>query len=250
MFAEAFSINCELGLAERASRWMTSPFFEPDSTGRIDGVGAVVATFRWTPVGSETRLPTVSDGMFAEAFSINCELGLAERAPRWMTSPFFEPDSTGRIDGVGAVVARFRWTPVGSETPFWTVSSRVFAEGSAPLVSEVRAIVDDVGSTEDRPVAKGELGFCFESLSLKRPPNEGAKSVVKLGRAPVPGSRMRLRKASLLLAGRRDATATCEVPRSCDCATARRAASRTSLEIKSMPIDGSEAVADRDVGND
>jgi hypothetical protein len=250
LFAEAFSINCELGLAERASRWNNAPFCEPDSTGRIDGVGAVVATFRWTPVGSEARFATVSDGLFAEVFSINCELGLAERASRWIISPFCEPDSTGRIDGVGAVVATFRWTRVGSETPFWTVSSRVFAEGSAPLVSEVRAIVDGVGSTEDRPVAKGEPGFCFEALSLKRPPNEGAKSVVKLGRAPVPGSRMRLRNASLLLAGRTDTPATGDVPRSCDCATARRAASRTSLEIKSMPIDGSEAVADRDVGND
>ena len=216
----------------------------------IDGVGAVVARLRWTRVGSETRFPAVSDGLFAGAVSINSELGFTERVSRWMNAPFCEPDSTGMIDGVGAVVARLRWTRVGSETPFWTVSGRVFAEGSAPLVSEVRAIVDGVGSTEDRPVDKGELGFCFEALSLKRPPNEGAKSVVKLARAPVPGSRMRLRNASLLLAGRTDAPATGDAPRSCDCATARRAASRTSLEIKSLPIDGSEAVADRDVGND
>ena len=211
----------------------------------LDGLGGDCDSARLDWLAALESVASTVDG-----FSLNPGFGLAERASRWMTSPFFEPDSTGRIDGVGAVVARFRWARVGSETPFWTVSSRVFAEGSAPLVSEVRAIVDGVGSTEDRPVAKGELGFCFESLSLKRPPNEGAKSVVKLGRAPVPGSRMRLRNASLLLAGRTDTPATGDVPRSCDCATARRAASRTSLEIKSMPIDGSEAVADRDVGND
>ena len=91
---DGFSLNPGFGLAERASRWMTSPFFEPDSTGRIDGVGAVVATFRWTPVGSETRLPTVSDGMFAEAFSINCELVFTERASRWNNALFCEPDSS------------------------------------------------------------------------------------------------------------------------------------------------------------
>ena len=184
------------------------------------------------------------------AFSINTELGFTERASRWMNAPFCEPDSIEMIDGVEVVVARFRWTRVGLGTSFWTVSGRVFAEGSAPLVSEVRAIVDGVESTEDRPVANGELEFCFEALSLKSPPNAGDKSVVKLARAPVPGSRMRLRNASLLLAGRTDAPATGDAPRSCDCATARRAASRTSLEIESLPNDGSEAVADRDVGND
>jgi hypothetical protein len=82
LFAEAFSINCELGFTKRASRWITSPFCEPDSTGRIDGVGVVVARFRWTPVRLGTSFWTVSDGLFAEAFSINCELGFTERASR------------------------------------------------------------------------------------------------------------------------------------------------------------------------
>jgi hypothetical protein len=47
-----------------------------------------------------------------------------------------------------------------------------------------------------------------------------------------------------------DATATGEAPRICDSATARRAASRTPLEIGSLPIDGWEAVAEREAGND
>jgi hypothetical protein len=94
----------------------------------IDGVGAVVARFRWAPVGLETSFWTVSDGLFAEAFSINCELRFTERASRWMNTPFCEPDSACVIDGVGAVVARFRWAPVRLGTSFWTVSDGLFAE--------------------------------------------------------------------------------------------------------------------------
>jgi hypothetical protein len=113
---DGFSLNPGFGLAERASRWITSPFCEPDSAGRIDGVGVVVARLRCTPVGFGTSFLTVSDGLFAEAFSVNTELGFAERASRWMNAPFCEPDSAGRIDGVGAVVARFRCAPVGLGT--------------------------------------------------------------------------------------------------------------------------------------
>ena len=94
----------------------------------IDGVGGVVARFRWAPVGSETRFAAVSDGLFAEAFSVNTELGFTERASRWINAPFCEPDSIEMIDGVEVVVARFRWTRVGLGTSFWTVSDGVFAE--------------------------------------------------------------------------------------------------------------------------
>ena len=216
----------------------------------IDGVEVVVARFRWTRVGLGTSFWRVSDGVFAGAFSINSELGFTERASRWMNAPFCEPDSIEMIDGVEVVVARFRWTRVGLGTSFCTVSNGVFAEGSAPLDSEIRDGVDGDGRKGDRLDADGVPELGLKALSLKRSPKGGAKSVVKLGRVSIPGSRIRLRKASLLLAGRTDATATCEVPRICDSATARRAASRTSLAIGSLPIDGWEAVAEREVGND
>ncbi len=74
----------------------------------IDGVGVVVARLRWTRVGLGTSFWTVSYGVFAEAFSVNTELGFTERVSRWMNAPFCEPDSIERIDGVGGVVARFR----------------------------------------------------------------------------------------------------------------------------------------------
>ena len=88
----------------------------------IDGVGVVVARFRWTRVGLGTSFWTVSNGVFAGTFSINSELGFAERASRWINAPFCEPDSIEMIDGVGVVVARFRWTRVGLGISFWTVS--------------------------------------------------------------------------------------------------------------------------------
>ena len=246
----AFSINSELGFTERASRWMNAPFCEPDSIEMIDGVEVVVARFRWTRVGLGTSFWTVSDGVFAGAFSVNTELGFTERASRWMNAPFCEPDSTCVIDGVGAVVATFRWTPVGLGTRFAAISRWLLAEGSPLLGSGVGDGVDATGRKEDRLDADGIPELGLKALSLKRSPKGGAKSVVKLGRVSIPGSRIRLRKASLLLAGRTDATATCEVPRICDSATARRAASRTSLAIGSLPIDGWEAVAEREVGND
>jgi hypothetical protein len=250
LFAEGFSVNTELEFTERASRWMNAPFCEPDSIERIDGVGVVVARFRWAPVGTKTRLAAVSDGLVAEAFSVNTELGFTERASRWMNAPFCEPDSAFVIDGVGVVVARFCWAPVGTKIRLAAISRWLLAEGSPLLGSGVGDGVDVTGRKGDRLAADEDPGFGLEVESLKRSPKGGAKSVVKLGRAPVPGSRMRLRKASLLLAGRTDATATCEEPRICDSATARRAASRTPLAIGSLPIDGWEAVAEREVGND
>ena len=167
-----------------------------------------------------------------------------------MNTPFCEPDSTGRTDDAAVAVATFRCTPVGSETRLAAVSRWLLAEGSPLLASGVGDGVDATGRKGDRLAADGDPGFGLEVESLKRSPKEGAKSVVKLGRVSTPGSRMRLRKASLLLAGRTDATATGEAPRICDCATARRAASRTPLAIGSLPIDGWEAVAEREVGND
>ncbi len=167
-----------------------------------------------------------------------------------MNAPFCEPDSIEMIDGVGVVVATFRWTPVGTEIRFAAISRWLRAEGSPLLGSGVGDGVDATGRKGDRLAADGDPGFGLDVESLKRSPKGGAKSVVKLGRVSVPGSRIRLRKASLLLAGRTDATATCEVPRICDSATARRAASRTPLAIGSLPIDGWEAVAEREVGND
>ena len=42
----------------------------------------VVARFRWTRVGLGTSFWTVSNGVFAGAFSVNTELGFAERVSR------------------------------------------------------------------------------------------------------------------------------------------------------------------------
>ena len=167
-----------------------------------------------------------------------------------MNAPFCEPDSTGRTDDAAVAVATFRWTPVGTKTRLAAISLWLLAEGSPLLASGFGDGVDATGRKGDRLAADGDPGFGLEVESLKRSPKGGAKSVVKLGRVSTPGSRMRLRKASLLLAGRTDATATGEAPRICDCATARRAASRTPLAIGSLPIDGWEAVAEREVGND
>ena len=89
----------------------------------------------------------------------------------------------------------------------------MFAESSAPLGSEVRDGVDDDGKKDDKLDADGVPEFGLKSLSLKRSPKGGAESVVKLGKVPSPGSRMRLRKASLLLAGRTVAPETGGVPR-------------------------------------